>query len=463
MRTLLIFPRMPDEVAVYGEWWVTSAIRRAIGLGKSNTMPPMSLLAIAAVTPTDVDIRIVDERFDEVDYDEPVDVVGITVTTSVAPRAYSIADEFHRRGVPVVLGGIHPTVLPDEAIQHADAVVLGEGDLTWPDLLTDVRAKRLQRFYRAERPAPLDDLPPLPRDLVQVERYFTPKTIVATRGCANACVFCSAGSAVGRRFRTRAVESVVAELQSLPGKLAFFADDNLGYDVDYAKALFRALIPLKIRWIGEISLPAVEDQELVELAAESGCIGLGLGFESISPETIALIGKKRTNDPARYRSLIQRMHRCGLAVLGFFLLGFDTDTKQTFAELGDFINDSGVDIPSVNTLTPYPGTVVARQLEKAGRIVHRDWERYGINGSFAYRPLQMSAEEMRDEYLELCAKVYSWRAIASRLWRSRLLSPGVPYTLHLNAQRRRTLPGERALLLADSASAPTPPEPAETA
>jgi radical SAM superfamily enzyme YgiQ (UPF0313 family) len=407
-----------------------------------NFTPPLSLLTLAAATPPDIEVRLVDERLEEINFNEKLDLIGISVVTRVAPRAYHIADEYRQRGVKAVLGGVHPSVLPQEASLHADAVVIGEGERPWPQIITDYRQRCLKPIYHGGHGADLSELPRPRRDVIPCpEKYATPKVVTASRGCPNSCTFCSAGVAVGKRYRTRNVREVVDELCSVPGRLAFFADDNLGWDIAYTKALLRALVPLNIMWLGELSLSALEDTELVELIAKSGCLALGVGFESLSPKVITAIKKNQSNNPGRYRELIRRLHSYGIPIVGHFIIGFDDDDRSVFEELVEFINETCIEMPSIATLIPYPGTTIFRQFEREGRLLHKDWAYYDTAAGYVvYQPKRLTPQELAEGYLMVTERVHAVTGVLGRLTGAKtLFSKSALPVIHYNLQSRSSI------------------------
>ena len=225
-------------------------------------------------------------------------------------------------------------------------------------------------------------------------------------------------------------------LESIPGRSVFFADDNLGWDIGYAKELFKALVPLRIRWAGELSVSALEDTELAELIAKSGCLALGLGFESISPKVIAAIRKHQTNDPSRYPELIKRLHSNGVPIMGHFIIGFDDDDRNVFRELEDFVRENSIEMPSINTLIPYPGTSIFQQFDREGRLLHKDWTFYDTQAGYVvYRLKSMTPQELVDGYLALTQSIHSIGAVLERLTRAgTLLSLRTLPVLHYNLQ-----------------------------
>lgn len=448
MRVDLILPAIADNIdAISSSSLVSKIICGMLGWGKTSYTPPLSLLTLATVTPPDIDLRIVDERIEKIDFDAPVDLIGITVVTRAAPRAYEIAAEYRRRGVKVVMGGIHPSAMREEAAQHADVVVLGEGEYAWPQLLNDYQQGALQPIYRGQPVMDLDALPIPRRDLLKRPDYYvTTKVITATRGCPNSCTFCAAGAGLSKKYRKRKVENVVRELEQIPGKVAIFVDDNIGWDVEYAKELIRALIPLKLRWSGAVSANALEDQELIDLAAKSGCFMLGVGFESLSPTVLASIRKDKTNKPERYAAGIQRIQEAGMAVWGNFIVGFDDDDLNTFDQLVDFIHQTYIEIANIYTLIPYPGCLLYRQYDRSGRIFSKDWNYYDpVDGPCVYIPSQMSPNDLMDHYLCTLDKVFSINSFLGRLVKSKSwLSFGSLAALHLNLESRHCLPDQKA-------------------
>jgi radical SAM superfamily enzyme YgiQ (UPF0313 family) len=437
MKVKLIYPRLVNSLATFDQNSLSAKfLRRMFHLGQTNYTPPLSLLMLGAVTPPDVEVQIIDERLDKIDFDEEVDLVGITVTTRAVSRAREIATEYRKRGVTVVVGGIHPSVMPEESSSYADVVVVGEGEGAWPQVLADYKQGNLKQIYKGEPQNDLDKLPFPRRELIRhPEKYATTKVITTSRGCPNSCTFCAAGFAVGKRHRVRSVENVLTELYKVPGKFFFFLDDNLGWNLEHSKKLFKALIPLNIKWVGGVSLSAFEDIEFADLVAESGCIILDIGFESIRPRTIAEMKKQRTNNPSQYRELIKRLHDRGIMIKGQFIIGFDEDDNDVFQELIDFINETCIEIPTVNTLIPYPGTSIFRQYEKEGRLLHKDWDYYDTGGApVVYSPKQMTCRELVDGYFMVTNEIYSIKSIIHRLMGAKTLSSitisAIIYNLH---------------------------------
>jgi radical SAM superfamily enzyme YgiQ (UPF0313 family) len=401
MRVLLIQPAHPSSVRLFGRVYMSS----------------LTLPVVAAATPADVHVSIVDENVSRIPFDGPFDLVGITALTPNAPRAYAIADAFRARGVPVVLGGVHATLVPEEAAQHADIVVLGEAEGIWPQVLHDVARGSWERFYRGPKPD-LKGLAIPRRELLQESRYYPVPKMEVSRGCPFNCSFCSTTAFFGRQMRYRPIEEVVAEVRSL-GRLPsalFFTDNNIVGNREYARELFQALIPLRIRWIGQASLTAVHDMELLELAARSGCRALLIGFESLTPEGLAETNKK-VNQILDYQEAVERLHRRGIAVIGCFVVGLDSDDGSVFDRTGAFIEEAHIDVPQVTVLTPYPGTALREKLLAEGRIWDFDWSHYDVT-RVTFTPARMTARELQDGYDRLIRRLYSYPAILRRIARA---------------------------------------------
>lgn len=375
--------------------------------------PPLNLAIVAALTPEDWEIRIVDENLEDVDTSLDVDLVGITAMTALAPRAYQIADAFRARGVKVVLGGIHPTAVPEEAAQHADAVVIGEAEATWPQLIKDFQAGRLQPFYRPARYPSLEGLSPARRQLLNTSRYLLPSTVYTTRGCPFACSFCSVTTFFGHTYRFRPVEEVVREISTLSSKLVAFVDDNIIGNLRYARQLFKALIPHKITWFSQGSLNIAKHPDLLDLARESGCIGLFIGFESLSPATLKEV-HKRQNQVEEYEQAIATIHRHGLSIEGAFVFGFDQDDESVFERTVNFARRNKLEAAQFAILTPYPGTPLYAEMEKQGRIFDRNWAHYDVS-HVVFEPRGMSAKTLQEGRNWAWKEFYSLRSIAGRL------------------------------------------------
>jgi len=355
-RLLLITASSPD----------IQRVRRSRVLNFQQVTMPY----LAALVPPGWDVRHIDEAVQPVDLDAPVDLVAITFHTPSAPHAYELADAFRARGVPVALGGPHVTLLPDEAQSHADAIFVGEAEVTWPRFLGELAEGRHAERYDSEPPS-LDDAPTASRDLFH-RRDHTAGVMFATRGCAHACDFCTLAVMYRSCFRARPVEAVAREYASFRGKVVILWDDNIGGDIEYAKALFRALAPHRKWWSAQSSVEAAEDDEFLELAARSGCKQVFLGLESVSQASVNEVSKA-FNRVDRYARAIERVHAHGIAVQAGIVFGFDHDREATFGETVDFLQSTGVQNATFNILTPFPGTPLFDRLASEGRILSRDW------------------------------------------------------------------------------------------
>ncbi|MFB3880250.1 MAG: radical SAM protein [Armatimonadota bacterium] len=399
------------------------------------TFPPLSLLQVAALTPPDVEVQVVDEAVRDIDFSVEADLVGITAFTSSAPRAYDVADAFRRRGVPVVLGGMHASACPEEALEHCDAVVIGEAEGKWPQLLADAQQGRLRRVYRSDVYPDLQWNPVPRRELVRRGDYLAPDTLQATRGCAHDCAFCSVSSFFGRTIRTRKAQAVADEVCSLPGRVIVFVDDNIMTAPGYARDLFERLVGSGKRWMGQASTAVLENTQLVRLAARSGCRALFVGLESLSDGALKRVNKG-FNVVHRFRDLVSRLHDSGIGVIGAFIFGFDGDDESTFARTVEFVDETRIDLPQYSILTPLPGTPLYARMEAERRIMDRDWSHY--DGSHVvFSPRGTTPEKLLDGLRAALKHSYSRAGILRRLVG---LSARLPTMLALNlAFRRRAI------------------------
>jgi radical SAM superfamily enzyme YgiQ (UPF0313 family) len=391
--------------------------------GKTFRFSLLSLLTVAAETPDDVEVTIVDEQLDDIPWNGDHDLVGITCMTAAAPRAYEIARRFRARGIPVVLGGMHPTFRPDEASRHADAVCVGDAEGVWPRIVADAAARSLRGIYRADAPACLTGLRPLPRHLLQRSRYGTVQAVQATRGCPNRCAFCAVSAFHGGSFRQRPVGEVVAEIASLPERFFIFVDDSLTADLDYARELFEALRPLGKRWISQSTLTVTDDPSLVRLAADSGCVGLFVGLETFSEHNLTSVDKG-FNRVADYRERVGCLHEHGIGVEAGIVFGFDGDDRGVFGRTLALLDELEIDMVQVSVLTPLPGTPWHDRV--ADRIFDRDWANYDYH-RVVFEPRGMTAAQLQIGHDWVTSEFYRpWR-IARRLARTALRRQGWRY------------------------------------
>lgn len=380
---------------------------------KKALFPPLGLAMIAALTPPDVDVSLTDENIEAIDFHESTDVVGISVLTITAPRAYEIADTFMARGVKVVLGGVHVSFLPDEAARHADAVVIGEAEKTWPRVVADLKADRLQPRYQQEGHPPLSDLPIPRRSLFRKGAYFFNNTLAATRGCPYSCSFCSVSAFFGRTYRCRPVADVLGELGALErGKLLFFIDDNIVGNPGFAKQLFRAMIPYHMKWLGQATVTIARDDELLELAAASGCVGLLVGFESTSQASLVALGKK-ANRADEYPNEIKKIHSKGIAIHGTFIVGLDEDDAGVFERTVRFAQTMRLESAGFAFPTPLPGTDLYESLDQERRLVTKEWSRYARE--IVFEPRMMSRETLRTGHKWALQEFFRLSSILERI------------------------------------------------
>jgi radical SAM superfamily enzyme YgiQ (UPF0313 family) len=337
---------------------------------KAIRMPQLGLHIIASLTPEDVAVTVVDEQIREIDFSLDFDLVGISCMTATANRSYELAGGYRQRGSTVVLGGIHPTILPKEAIRHADAVVIGEAEGCWADVVADFRKDGLRKFYHA--PAPDLSKSPSPRRGFQIDKtLFNCVGLVTTRGCPYACEFCSVTDFYGGKIRHRPVSMVVEDIKQSGSKAFLILDDNVAGHPEYSKQLFEALIPLGIEWVGQSSISLAKDKEMLRLCRRSGCAALFFGVESVSPASLTGL-KKSLKSIDETEEAIKIIQDNGIAFHPSIILGFDTDTKAIFDDTLEFLARTRLPTMALHVLTPYPGTRLYRRFKDQGRIISDD-------------------------------------------------------------------------------------------
>lgn len=382
---------------------------------KSLRYQPLTLTTLAALIPADLPHTVVciDEGIADVPLDLDVDLVGLTVITGTANRAYELADHFRARGITVVLGGPHVTLIPDDAAPHADAIVVGYAEDTWPQLLRDHLAGELQPRYTMAPGLDLAGRPFARRDLLPSDRFLTSNVFEATRGCVHPCDFCVVPTAWGRKPFQKPVGEVVEDIRQHGARKLIFVDLNLIADRNYARELFTALIPLKLQWYGLATVLLASDEELLALCARSGCRGLLMGLESMS-KTNLRGSRKAFNSPDDYGRVVERLHAHGIALQGCFVFGLDDDYPDIFLKTAEFAIEAKIDLPRFAVVTPFPNTPLYLRLEAEGRILTRNWELYDAQ-HVVFQPKNMSVQELQ-EGIELAWKhAYSWSAIWRRI------------------------------------------------
>ncbi len=398
MRLYIISPCRPED------FWRK---RRA-----TFTLPQMSLAILAALTPSHVETKITDELVDDIDFNYPVNLVAITTNTTNAPRAYQVAKAFREKGATIIMGGIHPSVMPDEALQHADSVFIGEAENLWGNVIEDFMANSLKQVYRTEKFPDPADIPFGRWDLLKTGRYYTKQTFQSTRGCPHGCSFCSSTQFFGVKHRCRPVGNVIAELKGYKGRLAIFIDDNIAGNLTYARELFTAIKKIKRRWVAQTSIEIAKDSSLLKLAAESGCAGLLIGFESVITENSKDVRKLRRVE--QYAEAVREIKSHGISVHGSFIFGFDNDTPDVFKATVDFVMKNRLEVANYCKLTPFPGTRLYSEMLAQSRIIDHNWEHYDRH-TLVYKTNHISPEELHNNAREAYLKTYSVKSILQRM------------------------------------------------
>ncbi len=367
--------------------------------------PSLTLQQIAGITPRHHFVKLIDERYENINFHENFDLIGISITTYSALRGYGIADAFRKNGIPVVFGGYHASLLPEEAKKHADSVVIGEAEHTWPQLLKDLENGKLKKFYFNKEVVKAKEIPPARHDI----GIYTPfkEAIQASRGCPVGCEFCAMSVVEGNTFRGRPVDNVVEEMKSIRAKRIFFVDASLTNNPKYSKQLFKRLkeVNKKFKCFGNINV-FVRDDKFLQLASEAGVTRWYIGIESISQHNIDQAGKG-TNKVKNYIKAIRKIKDHGMMVTGFFMFGFDNDTTYVFDKTLKFIKNLNLDSVAFSALTPFPGTKLAERFENEGRILTKVWSRYN-EGIVNIKPKQMTEEELYDGINNLSREYFSY-------------------------------------------------------
>ena len=374
----------------------------------------LTLTTLAALTPPDIEVKITDENVDPIDFEEDVDLVGVTGMVMHAPRAYEIAQRFRQRGIPVVMGGPHASSLPSEAKEHVDAVVIGEAENVWEGLIEDFKRGCLKPFYQAAAFCTMEGLP-FPRlDLLRKNAYMTINCAQTTRGCPHRCDFCHVTHFFGKTYRCRPVDEVIEEVKRLEGDFLVFIDDNIAGNRRYAKELFLRLKPLKKQWASQASMTLTRDPELLRLAAESGCVSLFIGVESLSSENLKDVNKS-FNQAHQLEEAMKALHDHDIMVLAGFIFGLDHDDEGVFERTLRFCERNRIELPSFFLLTPLPGTALFQRMEAEGRLLHKDWAQYN-GATVVFKPRLMTEETLQRGFNWACREGYSWGSIFKRVF-----------------------------------------------
>lgn len=377
--------------------------------------PSLALANIAALTPSEDEITIADEQISPIDYDADVDLAAISVNTSVALRAYEIADRFRKKGITVVLGGLHPSLMPEESLKHADSIIIGDADGVWEQIIKDFKNNCLKKKYVNEQNRVLKLKTPK-WEIFKGLGYVNTNFVEATRGCPHNCKFCSTSHFYHNQHRIRPIEDVIRDVKnvkSFPKQFIFFVDDNIIGDREYAKKLFKALIPLHIYWISQATVDMGDDEELVSLAAKSGCFGFFLGFESISEENLKDMNKSHNHFDS-YKKTISLLHKYGIGIEAGFIFGFDKDNSSVFKKTLEFLKGTKTDSFLAIYLTPIPGTLMYKDFKKHRRLITEDYSKYDFR-HIVFKPKNMAPGEIYEGVSWITKEFYSKKLVAKRL------------------------------------------------
>jgi len=399
--------------------FIHPSIGRRAGISKyipTWQMEPLGVATLAGNTPSDIDVKFYDDRVENIPFDEATDLVAISIETYTAKRAYQIASEYRQRNIPVVMGGFHATLCPEEVSQHAEAVVIGESELVWHELLKDAERGTLKTWYQADRRCSLVGVK-ADRSIYQGKNYLPVTLLETSRGCEFRCEFCSIQEVFNHAYQQRSIGDIVDEIRSMGKKrLYFFVDDNITADLDKAKELLRALIPLKIRWVSQMSINAAHDEELLSLLRESGCLGVLIGFESLNSENLKNMNKSFNNMGGGFEKALMNLRKYDLRLYITFVFGYDHDTLDSFRESVEFAIKHRFYIAAYNHLTPFPGTPLYDRLEKENRLLYEKWwldDNYSYN-KLPFQPAGLSPEQVQAGCIEARELFYSGSSILKR-------------------------------------------------
>ena len=383
---------------------------------KTWTMEPLAIAVLASLTPADVKITFFDDRLEDVDYDAPTDLVGISVESYTSKRAYEIAAEYHKRGVPVVMGGYHATLVPEEVQNHAEATVIGDAEPVWAQVVDDAKNGRLKKVYRAERQTLSSEMTIPDRSIYADKKYLGITLLETGRGCKFHCEFCSVTAFYEGDYRRKSVDLIVEEIRATGSKQVFFVDDNIIGDVEYAKELFTALIPLNIKWVTQCSLNAVKDRELLDLMVKSGCVGILVGFESIAKDNLVQMHKGQNNGAKDYSGALAQLRQRGVVIYATFVFGYDNDDAGLIQRTVDFCREEKIFIAAFNHLVPFPGTPLYGRLKSEDKLLIEKWwlDPDYQYGDISFYPKSVSPDELTRLCLVARNEFYGVRSIIER-------------------------------------------------
>ena len=394
---------------------------------KGIMIPQLALFILEGLTPKKHQVKIVEEEFMSVDFEEECDIVGISFMTSNAYRAYNISKEFKKRGKTIIMGGIHPTILPDEVLQYADAVVVGEAEGVWEQVLQDIENNCLKNIYNVPDPD-LTRYIPKNFSALKSKKFFNLFPVLTTRGCPYNCDFCCVSKIFGKKVKHIPVENVVRDIVESKAKRFIFLDDNIIGDQHYAKKLFTAIKPLKIRWLAQASISFAKNTELMQLAKDSGCRGLFIGLETVEESQLKNM-KKLDGKIENVELALKKIRKMGIVIQASVIFGFDNDTHQVFRNTHKFLIKNHICSASFNILTPYPGTQIYDEFKKNDRIINDRWEYYDHH-TVVFRPANMTPLELQLGKINAKEKFYSLASILKR-FRGNLSNPFIYFIANL--------------------------------
>ncbi len=435
--------------------FVLPAVGRKKGVPYVRTwqMEPLAIAMLSALTPPDIEKCFFDDRMEDINFDEPTDLVALSVETYTARRAYQIAARYRKKGTPVVMGGFHPTLAPDDAQEHADSIVIGEAEDLWPQLLSDFQTGTLKpRYEQAKRPSLAGRFPD--RSIYGDKAYQPIGLVETARGCRFKCEFCSVAQFYGRTHQQRPVADVVREVSELGQRYIFFTDDNIGVNRERFKELLTALVPLKVSWAAQVSIDIAHDDELLCLMRRSGCVCVLIGFETLNPAVLSQMDKAVNAKTEIYESAGAAFRKHGIGVYGTFVFGYDNDGPESFQKTLEFAKRHGFFFTAFNHLVPFPGTPLYTRLKSEGRLLHEKWwlsNDYRF-GDVAFKVKGMSESQLSDMCYRFRQRFYGPVSMIWRLmnWRANCRSlKRLCLYVSLNILSRHDVAGRQQLRLGE--------------